>query len=358
MEDVNESSRTDLDSHTNMPVIGINAYILSKIGETVDVAPFTPDYKPICVELVDAALKYESPYSGEIKILIIRRGLYVPSMTHNLLPPFMLREVGITINEVPKIHVNSPTEEHHTITFQETNFRIPLSLHGTFSYFPTSKPSIQDLEEPDDVYVLTPTIWNPHSDAYVINEESMLDWEGNMIHEKDHEKRVVLEDIPSDDTMISSLALCDKEQIFISSNFVDQDEDTSTVHGFENENQLYQALKMRNEHGQFAMNIGATSIFDQIYLDDDDSQDTSDDDDTSMDDSEDDFDPMELDDDTNEVLLDNLMASTAGKSRGVDPKHLSKIWRISHDGAQRTIDVTTQMSIQSYLGITPQMTGC
>ena len=97
------------------------------------------------------------------------------------------------------------------------------------------------------------------------------------------------------------------------------------------------------------MNIGATSIFDQIYLDDDDSQDTSDDGDTSMDDSEDDFDPMELDDDTNEALLDNLMASTAqpGKSRGVDPKHHSKIWRISHDDAQRTIDVTTQMSIQT-----------
>ena len=74
MEDVNESSRTELDSHANMPVIGINAYILSKIGETVDVAPFTPDYKPISVELVDAALKYECPYSGEIKILIIRRG--------------------------------------------------------------------------------------------------------------------------------------------------------------------------------------------------------------------------------------------------------------------------------------------
>ena len=47
MEDVNESSRTELDSHTNMPVIGMNAYILSTIGETVDVAPFTPVYKHI-----------------------------------------------------------------------------------------------------------------------------------------------------------------------------------------------------------------------------------------------------------------------------------------------------------------------
>ena len=58
---------------------------------------------------------------------------------------------------------------------------------------------------------------------------------------------------------------------------------------------------------------------------------------------------MELDDDTNEALLDNFMASTAqaGKLRGVDPKHLSKIWRISHEDAQRTIDVTTQMSTRT-----------
>ena len=180
MQDANELSRTELDSHASMPVIGKNEYILTKIGETVDVAPFKPDYKSISVELVDAALKYECPYSGEVKIRIIRRGLYVPSMTHNLLPPFMLREAGIHINEVPKIHVTSTTEEHHAITFQETNFRIPLTLHGTFSYFPTSKPSTQELEEPEDVCVLTPTTWNPHSDAYVINEESMLDWEGNM----------------------------------------------------------------------------------------------------------------------------------------------------------------------------------
>ena len=95
------------------------------------------------------------------------------------------------------------------------------------------------------------------------------------------------------------------------------------------------------------MSIGATSILDQPYLDDDDdSQDSSEEDDTSQYDSDNDFDPMELDDDTNEALLDNFMARTAQarKTRGVDPKHLSKIWRISHEDAQRTVDVTSQMS--------------
>ena len=206
--------------------------------------------------------------------------------------------------------------------------------------FPTSKPSTQELEEPEDVYIVTPTTWNPHSDTYVINEESMLDWEDNMKHEKDHEKRVVLENIPSDDTMISSLALYEKEQMAVSSYFDVQDEAINATYGFEDEHQLYQALNMRNEHGQFAMNIGATSIFDQphwmmmmtLKI-------PGDDDDVSQDSSDDDFDRIELDDDTNEVFLDNFMTSTAqaGKIRGVDPKHLSKIWRISHEDAQRSI---------------------
>ena len=58
-----------------------------------------------------------------------------------------------------------------------------------------------------------------------------------------------------------------KEEKIILSNFVnDQDEDTSTVQGFEDEMQLYQAMKLRTEHGQLAMNIGATNILDQAYL--------------------------------------------------------------------------------------------
>ena len=169
-----------------------------------------------------------------------------------------------------------------------------------------------------------------------------------MKNERGHEKRVVLEDIPTDETRISSLALFEKEEELISSNFVDdQDEVTNTVQGFKNEMQLYHAMKLRAEHGQLAINVGATSILDQVYRDDDDSQDSNYDEENSMDDPEVDFELMELEDDKNEAVLDNLMASTAqaGKSRGVDPKHLSKIWRISHEDAKKTNDVTTQVSV-------------
>jgi hypothetical protein len=137
----NESSRTEFDSHANMPVVGRHAYIISDTGKIADVSPFTPDYKSMEIPIVDAAVQYEDPYDGKEYILVIRNALYVPSMKNNLLPPFILRQAGIEVNDVPKIHTNEPTQSTHSVTFKETNFTTPLSLWGTFSYFPTSKPT-------------------------------------------------------------------------------------------------------------------------------------------------------------------------------------------------------------------------
>ena len=64
-------SRTDLDSHANMPVIGKHALILNDTGRVADVNPFTPDYKSMRVPIVHAALKYECPYTGDVSILVV-----------------------------------------------------------------------------------------------------------------------------------------------------------------------------------------------------------------------------------------------------------------------------------------------
>ena len=124
--------------------------------------------------------------------------------------------------------------------------------------------------------------------------------------------------------------------------------------------QLYQTMKLRTEHGQFAMNIGATIILGQAYLDDDDdSQASNDTDENSMDDPEAESELMDLEEDD----LDILVASTAqvGKPRSLNLKHLSKIWRICHEDVKNTIDVTTKLPfkkiIQFYPETTPQMTG-
>jgi hypothetical protein len=76
--DVDEGSRTELDSHANMPVVGRNAYIISDTGRVADVSPFTPDYASMQIRIVDAAVQYDCPYDGESCILVIRNTLYVP----------------------------------------------------------------------------------------------------------------------------------------------------------------------------------------------------------------------------------------------------------------------------------------
>ena len=174
-----ENSRTDLYSHAN---------VLMSLW--IEVSPYSPDYEPMEVPLVDAAVRYDR--DGKVYILLIQNAFYVPSLDHNLLPPFMMREAGVIVKDTPKIQLEDPSEEDHALTFPETGFRIPLSLWGVFSYFQTTKPTKDDLVEPDEVYLLTPTRWNPHTDAYAKNDEALMDWEGNVKPPRDQEVRIVL----------------------------------------------------------------------------------------------------------------------------------------------------------------------
>ena len=102
-------SRTEIDSHVNMPVVGRDALVVEQSEKTVEVSPFTPDYEPIEVEVVNATIQYDSPLDGKEYILVIQNALRVPSMCNNLIPPFIMRENGIMVNECAKIHCEDPT---------------------------------------------------------------------------------------------------------------------------------------------------------------------------------------------------------------------------------------------------------
>ena len=195
-------SHTELDSHANMPVAGREALIVEQSGKTVEVNPFTPDSKPIKVEVVNAIVQYDSPLDGKEYMLVIQNALHVPSMCNNLIPPFIMWESGITVNECAKIHCEDPTREDHAIIFKGYDLHIPLQLHGIFSYFVTRKldaESFMGAHEPlncaTEIYTLTPTRWNPHTDAYAMNEESIVDWEGNIKDRSHHDVKIVLDEI-------------------------------------------------------------------------------------------------------------------------------------------------------------------
>ena len=62
--DTDGESRTELDSHANMPVVEREALVVEQSGKTVEVSPFTPDYIPIKVEVANAVIQYDSPLDG------------------------------------------------------------------------------------------------------------------------------------------------------------------------------------------------------------------------------------------------------------------------------------------------------
>ncbi len=187
--------------------------------------------------------------------------MHVLSMVNKLIPPFMMREAGITVNDVPKIQTEDPTESDHVIIFNKTGFWILLSLWGTFSYFPTAKPTKLMLVDPEDVYLITPTHWNPNSNAYMFNEESMLDWEGNMQPKCDREQCLVFDDISNDEAMVASLHIGAIEQAQVDIQF-----DGIEFPGDELDYLLLDS--------QFKINIGSTNVGFGKYLDDDDTAST------------------------------------------------------------------------------------
>ena len=152
--------------------------------------------------MVNAVVQYDSPLDGKEYMLVIQNVLCIPSMSNNLIPPFIMRENGIVVNECAKIHCEDLTREDHAIIFKGYDFHIPLQLHGIFSYFVTRKPDVELLEgvhEPlnyaTEFYTLTPTRWNPHTDVYTLNEENIVDWEGNIKDRSHHDVKIILDEI-------------------------------------------------------------------------------------------------------------------------------------------------------------------
>jgi hypothetical protein len=355
-------SRTELDSHANMVVVGRNCYVIQDTERKADVSAFSPDYEPLELPIVDAALAYYSPYDGKDYILVVRNALYVPSLEHNLIPPFILREAGLDVRDIPKIHVSDPTEEDHSIGFPGHDFRIPLSLWGVFSYFPTTAPTLQQIEECDDVYLLTPNgKWDPNSDVYAENESNMLDWEGNIIDKKDR-VQILLDEVHEDKAMAITASISKVEATAIDNNLEGVDpifapNDGRTLNG--NESPTYDAeflshaLEEKAVESHFKASIGATVAQNGSYIFEGVPDLMAREDDSSISDSEDGDD---LEDDSSssghdddrvligEIDLDDIMASAAHARprRTVDAEHLSKIWKIDLETAKRTLNVTSQ----------------
>ena len=105
-----------------------------------------------------------------------------------------MRKAGLEVRDIPKIHVKEPTVEVHSIYLSDESLRTTLSLNVIFSSLPTRRPTTKDLIYGVPV-LITPEgpTWNPHSNLYKQNEDSHLDWKGEIVDRRYHNKYLLNE---------------------------------------------------------------------------------------------------------------------------------------------------------------------
>ena len=109
------------------------------MAKTVNVGAFSESAGgPNNVPIVDAMISYDCERINQVYLLVLRNVLYIESMDDNLIPPFILRDAGLTVDDKAKIYCEegTATEEDHTIQERSTGLFIPLQLRSIFSYFP------------------------------------------------------------------------------------------------------------------------------------------------------------------------------------------------------------------------------
>ena len=335
---------TQLDSHANMVVVGSHASVFGHSGRSADVRPFSSDCSKLeSVPIVDAAVAYDCPYSMETYILAIKNALHVPSMEHNLIPPFILREAGLVVNDVPKIHTKRDelsVETHCIVANKEDNgidLRIPMKLDGVFSYFPTRKLTEQEIDECEyiETLQLCPDAddWDPYDESYAEREDNYTDYKGDLIDRPTKRRRLIEDadvceiDVSAEryEFAISSIVARnydDTDGIMLGAHPRDGDSAFLTDDDFMqagiadlsacfNEELLCKAVNDRTVKGKLAMEAG--SIFIDDFLNDD------------------------------EDFVFESSAAHAETPKGVTAAQLSKVWCISEEDAKRTLDVTSQL---------------
>ena len=328
-------SVTELDSHANMAVAGRDCTIIAKSGHYASVTPFSADL-PVMerVEIGDVAIAYDDPYSLETYLLVMRNVLLIPSMDHNLLPPFLVREASLFLDETPKFQSTDVSLENHTIYDEVTGLRIHLQLNGTFSYFVSRSLTLEEQEHWENYPVvhLTPDSdqWDPHALHFAEAEAAMLDSSGEIVGQRKRNRNLFEEaDISVlyaepctwdsleeliDNQLSDVYDLCDP--------LSEDDEVMLTCDGIR--------AQIASLNTVFEPPIFSAVLIDQALISK-----------VSMA-----MGSMTVDDAACGVfearVFSSLSAIAAGRSKGVTAEHLVKIWRIPYDDAARTLEVTTQ----------------
>lgn len=188
-----------MDSHADQVCVGDGAAILYVYPDRqVNVGPFLDKLGSVdSAPIVMALIAYDDPSTGRAKLIVAHQAIQIKGLKNNILCPMQLRHNGLTVNERPKHCTPIPTREDHAIVFPD-GYLIPLSLAGITSYFPTRKPTKDEVDSykngNGDYLELTAESpeWDPHSVLFSELEDSMVDRYGDIVKQGQHPRQLFM----------------------------------------------------------------------------------------------------------------------------------------------------------------------
>ena len=134
----------------------------------------------------------------------------------------------------------------------------------------------EPLNNVTEIYTLTPTRWNPHTDIYALKEESIIDWEGNIKDTSNCDIKIILEEIGDEyqsQYKVSSMEVKCVDEILKAQTQQDNNNhwyracELSVISSVLCPHLLTLMIEERLNLGSNAINIGAMNCYDDSYLD-------------------------------------------------------------------------------------------
>jgi hypothetical protein len=177
---VEETNRSDLDSHADCCVCGKEVLVLNDFDSEVTVTGWDLEGENQSLRNVSSAMGYTITQSGKTVLLIVHQRILSPTLNHNLLSTMQLRLHDVIVNETPKFQSLNPTNLSHSISVIGDNVDdiliITLELHGVVSCFPTFKPTQLEFETCDRCELIYESPeYDPSATNFHEQESSMMD---------------------------------------------------------------------------------------------------------------------------------------------------------------------------------------
>jgi hypothetical protein len=167
----------------------------------------------------------------------------------------MLREAGWEVNDIPRIHCRDPDNTDHCLISPEKK-KIFMTLRGTFSgfesYAPLEKEVIEAFDE-ERIVVMTPESWDPTSDIFEENEDSLTNYDGGILLPK---KRKV--GLLASSSVVRKVSGVNEDECMFVDEAVKTLRDISPVYDI---SYLCRRAEMHEEFINYGIAVGSNAVF-------------------------------------------------------------------------------------------------